>query len=54
MGRCRICKSKLVKIIDLGKIALVGNFLKKIKNLKNLRFLLIIVKIVNIFKFQKY
>ena len=37
MGRCRICKSKLVKIIDLGKIALVGNFLKKIKNLKKFK-----------------
>ena len=31
MGGCRICKSKLIKIIDLGKIALVGNFLKRSK-----------------------
>ena len=26
---CRICKSKLKKIINLGKISLVGNFSKK-------------------------
>ena len=28
MKNCRICKSKLKKIINLGKIALVGNFSK--------------------------
>lgn len=28
MNNCRICKEKLIKIIDLGKIALVGNFFK--------------------------
>ena len=37
MGGCRICKSKLIKIIDLGKIALVGNFFKKVKNLKKFK-----------------
>ena len=35
MKNCRICKSKLKKIINLGKIALVGNFSKsKIKHKK--------------------
>jgi len=29
MSNCRICESKIKKIIDFGKIALVGNFLKK-------------------------
>ena len=29
MTSCRICNFKLKKIIDFGKIALVGNFLKK-------------------------
>lgn len=29
MTNCRICNFKLKKIIDFGKIALVGNFLKK-------------------------
>ena len=29
MSNCRICGSKIKKIIDFGKIALVGNFLKK-------------------------
>ena len=29
MANCRICKYQLRKIINLGKIALVGNFLKK-------------------------
>ena len=34
MGNCRICESKIKKIIDFGKIALVGNFLKKKVNQK--------------------
>ena len=34
MSRCRICNGKLIKIIDFGKIALVGNFFKKKKRLK--------------------
>ena len=34
MSRCRICKNKIKKIINLGKIALVGNFLKKKTNQK--------------------
>ena len=29
MSNCRICESKIKKIIDFGKIALVGNFSKK-------------------------
>ena len=29
MSRCRICRGKLIKIIDFGKIALVGDFPKK-------------------------
>ena len=29
MNKCRICKFKLKKIINFGKIALVGNFPKK-------------------------
>ena len=31
MSNCRICRGKLIKIIDLGKIALVGNFYKVLK-----------------------
>jgi len=34
MSNCRICESKIKKIIDFGKIALVGNFLKKKVNQK--------------------
>lgn len=34
MSKCRICKSKNEKIINFGKIALVGNFPKKNKKLK--------------------
>ena len=34
MTKCRICKGKLVKIVDLGKISLVGNFTKKLKKQK--------------------
>ncbi len=34
MVKCRICNSKIKKIIDFGKIALVGNFLKKKTNQK--------------------
>jgi SAM-dependent methyltransferase len=29
MAKCRICKGKLIKIVDLGKISLVGDFTKK-------------------------
>ena len=34
MDKCRICNNKIKKIINLGKIALVGNFLKKKTNQK--------------------
>ena len=34
MSRCRICRGKLIKIIDFGKIALVGDFPKKNKTKK--------------------
>ena len=34
MSNCRICDGKIKKIIDFGKIALVGNFLKKKGNQK--------------------
>ncbi len=34
MSNCRICDSKIKKIIGFGKIALVGNFLKKKGNQK--------------------
>ncbi len=34
MSKCRICKSRNEEIINLEKIALVGNFYKKIKKLK--------------------
>lgn len=34
MVNCRICKDKLVKIVNLGKISLVGNFIRKYKNQK--------------------
>ena len=34
MINCRICKGKLKKIVDLGKIALVGDFIKKLKKQK--------------------
>ena len=34
MANCRICNYKLKKIINLGKISLVGNFQKKRTNQK--------------------
>ena len=34
MVNCRICNKKLIKIINLGKIALVGSFLKEKENQK--------------------
>lgn len=34
MSNCRICKGKLKKIINFGKIALVGNFFRSKKSLK--------------------
>ena len=37
MANCRICKYQLRKIINLGKIALVGNFLKKKTNQKKFK-----------------
>ena len=36
MSNCRICDGKIKKIIDFGKIALVGNFLKKKKKTKKI------------------
>ena len=43
MANCRIRKGKLIKIIDLGKISLVGNFLRRLKKQKNLKYHLIFV-----------
>ncbi len=37
MANCRICKGKLIKIIDLGKISLVGNFLRRLKKQKKFK-----------------
>ena len=37
MVNCRICKGKLTKIIDLGKISLVGNFSRKSKKEKKFK-----------------
>ena len=37
MANCRICKGKLIKIIDLGKIYLVGNFLRRLKKKKKFK-----------------
>ncbi len=37
MANCRICKGKLNKIVDLGKISLVGNFSKKLKKQKKFK-----------------
>ena len=34
MKKCRICNNSIKQIINLKKIALVGNFLKKKKNKK--------------------
>lgn len=34
MTKCRICKGKLIKIVDLGKISLVGNFMRTLKKQK--------------------
>ncbi len=34
MTKCRICKGKLIKIVDLGKISLVGNFIRTLKKQK--------------------
>ena len=34
MNRCRICNYRIKRIINLGKIALVGNFFKKKINQK--------------------
>ena len=34
MSNCRICKGKLKKIINFGKIALVGNFFRSKKSFK--------------------
>ena len=32
MKKCRICNHRIKRIVDLGKIALVGNFLKTKRN----------------------
>ena len=45
MTSCRICGGKLIQIINLGRIALVGNFLKKIKKLKKFKISLNYCKI---------
>ena len=34
MVNCRICKGKLVRIFNFGKISLVGNFIRKFKKQK--------------------
>ena len=53
MANCRICNYKLKKIINLGKISLVGNFQKNEQTRKNIRLVLITVFPVSMFKFQK-
>ena len=53
MSNCRICDSKIKKIIGFGKIALVGNFLKKKEIKKNIKLASIIVFHVSMFKFLK-
>ena len=45
MTKCRICKGKLIQIINLGKIALVGNFLKRLKKIKKFKISLNYCKI---------
>ena len=45
MSNCRICKGGLQTIIDLGKIALVGNFRKRKQNLKRYKISLNFCKI---------
>ena len=45
MSKCRICNGKLNLIIDLGKIALVGNFFKLSKKLKKYKISLNFCKI---------
>ena len=40
MKNCRICYSKIKKIIYLGKIALVGNFYKGKRNKKKYKITL--------------
>ena len=37
MVKCRICRGKLIKIVDLGKISLVGNFSRKLKKQKKFK-----------------
>ena len=37
MANCRICKGKITKIVDLGKISLVGNFSRKFKKEKRFK-----------------
>ena len=45
MRNCRICNNKIIKIINLGKISLVGNFYKRKKNLKKYKISLNYCKI---------
>ena len=45
MTSCRICGGKLIQIINLGRIALVGNFLKKKKKLRKFKISLNYCKI---------
>ena len=45
MSNCRICGGALEKIINFGKIALVGNFEKKLKKLKKYKISLNFCKI---------
>ncbi len=40
MTNCRICKGKLIKIVDLGKISLVGNFTRKLEKQKKYKITL--------------
>ena len=51
MNKCRICNFNLKKIVNLGKIALVGNFTKNNKIQKNIKFPLTIALNVNMFKY---
>ena len=45
MSSCRICRGKLTNIINLGKIALVGDFLLKHKKLRKYKITLNYCKI---------
>ena len=51
MNKCRICNFNLKKIVNLGKIAPVGNFTKNNKTKKKYKISLTIALNVNMFKY---